>query len=95
MLLPEGIASSRFGSKNQFNNLGALGLAWLLIKENFVRDNLAFLSFGKLRGSYGVTGNDQIGDYRCLNLYNPVSANIPYQSAISLTSIELPNPYLE
>ncbi len=33
--------------------------------------NLSFVSFGKLRGGYGTTANDQIGDYRFINLYGP------------------------
>jgi hypothetical protein len=40
---------------------------------------LAFLSFGKLRGSYGTTGNDQIGDYSFLSLYNYPPIQVPYQ----------------
>src|SRR5690606_18979011 len=35
----------------------------------FIRKNLSFLSFGKLRASYGTTGNDQIPDYGFLDTY--------------------------
>lgn len=59
--------SSRFGPGNQFANFGALGVAWLFSKENFI--NNSWLSSGKLRSSYGITGNDQIGDYQFLNTY--------------------------
>lgn len=61
--------SSRFGPGRQFANFGAVGAAWLFYQEDFIADNLKFLSFGKLRGSYGVTGNDQIGDYEFLDTY--------------------------
>ena len=52
-----------FGPGRQFANFGAIGAAWIFTKEMGVEDLLPVLSFGKLRGSYGITGNDQIGDY--------------------------------
>lgn len=61
--------SSRFGPANRFANFGAVGAAWVFSKEEFIKNKLPFVSFGKLRGSYGTTGNDQIGDYQYLNTY--------------------------
>lgn len=87
--------SSRFGSKNQFHNFGSIGAAWLFSNENFLNISNNLISFGKLRFSYGTTGNDQIGDYQFLNLYSPTSANIPYQNVTGLSLRGLPNPYLE
>ena len=61
--------SSRFGPGKQFGNFGAVGLAWLFSNENIFGEN-SILSFGKLRSSYGITGSDNIGDYKFLNTYN-------------------------
>ncbi|WP_034892283.1 SusC/RagA family TonB-linked outer membrane protein [Gillisia sp. Hel_I_29] len=61
--------SSRFGPNKRFSNFGAIGASWIFSDENFIGDNLSFLSFGKIRGSYGITGNDQIGDYGFLDAY--------------------------
>lgn len=61
--------SSRFGPDNRFANFGAVGTAWIFTREAFVKNNLPWLSFGKLRGSYGITGSDQVGDYRYLDAY--------------------------
>ncbi len=61
--------SSRFGPDNRFANFWAVGTAWIFTEEAFVKENLPFLSFGKLRGSYGTTGSDQIGDYQYLDAY--------------------------
>src|SRR5699024_10581676 len=55
--------SSRFGPGKQYGNFGAVGVAWLFAKEEFL-DEINFLNFGKLRGSYGITGSDNIGDYQ-------------------------------
>lgn len=62
--------SSRFGPGRQFGNFGAVGLAWIFSEESFVKERLPFLSFGKLRSSYGVTGSDAIGDYAYLSTYS-------------------------
>jgi len=56
--------SSRFGPGKQASNFGAIGAAWIFSEEQFLKSSLPFLTYGKLRGSYGVTGNDQIGDYQ-------------------------------
>ena len=61
--------SSRFGPKNRFSNFGAIGAAWIFSEEELIENALPLLSFGKLRGSYGTTGNDQIGDYGYLDAY--------------------------
>jgi len=65
--------SSRFGTNKQFANFGAAGAAWIFSNENLIKKNLSFLSFGKLRASYGTTGNDQIGDYQYLDSWSPTS----------------------
>ncbi len=64
--------SSRYGPANRFANFGSLGFAWVFKREKFIGEN-SILSFGKLKGSAGVTGNDQIGDYKYLDLYSPYS----------------------
>ena len=82
--------SSRFGSEHRFANFGALGAAWIFSKESFLEDNSEVVSFGKLRASYGITGNDQIGDYQYLDTYS-VTPNI-YDGVIGLQPTQLFNP---
>ncbi|SHG38369.1 SusC/RagA family TonB-linked outer membrane protein [Flavobacterium defluvii] len=64
--------SSRFGPGNQFATFGAIGAAWLFSNEEYLKNS--WLSLGKLRSSYGITGNDQIGDYQFLNTYTTSGA---------------------
>lgn len=82
--------SSRFGSNNRFANFGALGAAWLFSEENFLK-NSSWLSFGKLRASYGTTGNDLIGDYQYLDTYTVSSTS--YGGGTTLYPSRLYNPY--
>jgi TonB-linked SusC/RagA family outer membrane protein len=82
--------SSRFGPGKQFANFGAVGGAWLFSEEVFARRNLSFLSFGKLRGSYGITGNDKIGNYQYLDAF--FITGYPYQGQAGLRPARLYNP---
>lgn len=81
--------TSRFGPGNQFATFGAVGAAWLFSKEGFFSDN-SWLSFGKLRASYGTTGNDQIGDYQFLDTYR--STGVLYDQGVGLEPSRLFNP---
>lgn len=58
--------SSRFGPGRQFGNFGSVGGAWIFTENKWIKTHLPALSFGKVRGSYGTTGSDQIGDYQYL-----------------------------
>ena len=85
--------SSRFGPGRQFGNFGAVGLAWLFGNERGVRRLVPFLSFAKLRGSYGITGNDQIGDYQYLETW-ALTTTRPYQGIPGFYPTSLANPRL-
>jgi TonB-linked SusC/RagA family outer membrane protein len=80
--------SSRFGPGRQFANFGAVGAAWIISNENLWKGSL--VSFAKLRGSYGTTGNDQIGDYQFMDAY--VSAGGIYNGQTGLQPARLFNP---
>src|SRR6202008_102185 len=62
--------SSKFGQDRQFHLFYAVGAAWLFSSEDFVKKAFPFLSFGKLRASYGETGNDQIPPYSYLGNFS-------------------------
>lgn len=87
--------SSRFGPENQFHNFGAIGAGWIFTEESVIKNKLPFLSFGKLTASYGLTGNDQIGDYKFLSLYAANTVQLPYQGIPVISPTGLPNPYLQ
>lgn len=84
--------SSRFGDGHKFGNFGAVGLGWIFTQEKAVTDAIPFLSYGKIRGSYGVTGNDQIGDFLYLNVYGSTSSG--YDGLPSLQPAGIANPDL-
>jgi TonB-linked SusC/RagA family outer membrane protein len=51
--------SSRLGPANQWGTFPAVGLAWRVSEESFLRNN-SVISGLQLRAGYGVTGNQQI-----------------------------------
>lgn len=60
--------SSRFGRNNRFGIFPSLGVAWVVSDEDFL--NLPFLNYAKLRASWGVNGNQEIGDYQFVSTIN-------------------------
>lgn len=82
--------SSRFGPNNRYANFGAIGGAWLFSDEFFFK-NSKWLSFGKLRSSYGITGSDNIGDFQFLDNYT-VSPTLIYNGITGLLPARLFNP---
>ena len=84
--------SSRFGPNAKFANFGAVGLGWVFTQNKTVAEALPFLSFGKLRASYGVTGNDQIGDFGYEAIFGSVTGNSGYNGLAGLIAYNLQNP---
>jgi TonB-linked SusC/RagA family outer membrane protein len=82
--------SSRFGANNRYGTFGAGSVGYLVSEESFLKGN-KILSFLKVRASYGVTGNGEIGNFNSRRL---VSA-LPYadQSGIA-PDAALGNPNL-
>jgi TonB-linked SusC/RagA family outer membrane protein len=59
--------SSRFGGNNKFGVFPSFNLGWVVSKEDFWKDNEVINTL-KIRGGYGVVGNDAIPDFRYLSL---------------------------
>jgi TonB-linked SusC/RagA family outer membrane protein len=55
--------SSRFGSNNKYGYFPSVSVGWVASREAFWPTN-EIVNFLKVRGSYGVTGNDNIGDFQ-------------------------------
>ncbi|WP_188134050.1 SusC/RagA family TonB-linked outer membrane protein [Chitinophaga sp. CF418] len=87
--------SSRFGSENLFHNFYSVGGAWIFSEEDLFKKLLPLANFGKLRATYGTTGNDQIGDYSFYSLYGNYSVPVPYQGVVGLNPRGLANPFLQ
>lgn len=61
--------SSRFGKNNRWGVFPSASVAWRISDEPFMEWSRDFLTDAKIRGSFGVTGNDRIGRYESKLVY--------------------------
>lgn len=64
-----GDASSRFGLNNKWGYFPAVGLGWIVSDEKFMEGLSNVVSFFKLRGSYGISGDNSPDFYAPYNSY--------------------------
>ncbi len=82
--------SSRFAENKKYGIFPSVAVAWRISKENFMR-SLFWINDLKLRGSFGNTGNQEIGNYSSLGLY---TGGASYLSQPSFLPSSLANPNL-
>ena len=67
--------SSLFGSKNKWGVFWSVSGSWNIHKEEFMKGAQKWLSQLKIRGSYGVNGNNNISTYRAYGVYGTTEYN--------------------
>ncbi|HTF27498.1 MAG TPA: SusC/RagA family TonB-linked outer membrane protein, partial [Flavitalea sp.] len=82
--------SSRFGENSRYGWFPAASLGWIISDENFLK-GVDFLSYLKLRASYGLTGNAEIGQNNFLGLYGVSN----YPGLPGFVPTQLPNQDLK
>lgn len=65
--------SSRFGTNHLYGTFPAASVGWRISKESFLAD-VKWIDDVKLRGSYGILGNSQIGNFDSKSLYTSAGA---------------------
>ncbi|MDB5287634.1 MAG: SusC/RagA family TonB-linked outer membrane protein [Mucilaginibacter sp.] len=84
-------ASSRFGTNSRYGFFPAASAGWIISQEDFLKDSRT-LSNLKLKASYGLTGNAEIGDYAALGLF---SGDASYNGAAGQRFNQIANPNLK
>lgn len=86
--------SSRFGVNNRWGTFPSASAGWVLSDENFMK-SIPTVSFAKLRASYGIIGNNNIGNYTHYALVNnTVNAAFGNSVATGAVVTSLANPNL-
>lgn len=85
--------SSRFGSENRWGYFPSASIAWRVSEEDFMRE-IPAVSELKLRASYGVVGNFNIGDFQYLGTIADVSYSPNNELAKGAAQASLGNPRL-
>lgn len=63
--------SSKFAKSNRYGNFPSVSVGWNIAEENFIKNNLSWLDQLKLRGGYGVLGNQEIDNYQYVSVVTP------------------------
>ena len=82
--------SSRFGADHRYGFFPAGSVGWIVSEEGFMK-NQKLISDLKLRGSYGLTGNSEIGNFPARGLYTEFG----YAGVAGARPTQLPNPDLK
>ena len=82
--------SSRFGNNSKFGFFPSVSAGWRVSEESFLKSN-KIVSNLKLRASYGIVGNQEIGNFSSLGLYGGSN----YYDQAGIAPIQLPNPDLK
>ncbi|HEV2481847.1 MAG TPA: SusC/RagA family TonB-linked outer membrane protein, partial [Puia sp.] len=86
--------SSRFGANNKYGYFPSVGAGWVVSKEDFM-SAIPVINYLKLRASYGLTGNTEIGSYQSLSTIGSGTTLLNGSRAASSSINGLPNPNLK
>jgi TonB-linked SusC/RagA family outer membrane protein len=88
---------SRLNGDNQYGTFPAASVGWMVHKENFMASTGSWLSYLKLRASWGKNGNIGIGTSNAVGLYEvqgSYGSQTPYNGNIGFLQASLANPAL-
>lgn len=63
-------ASTKFAPENYWGVFPSLSLGWIISEETWFKDNVKFIDFLKIRGSYGLLGRDNITSWAWMQYYS-------------------------
>ncbi|MCH4148128.1 MAG: TonB-dependent receptor [Prevotella sp.] len=84
-------ATSRFLKKNRWGDFWSIGAAWIISKEDFMASTRSWLDELKLKASIGQQGNDNIGNFRYIDLYTLSKSS---ETTMSPSFAQIGNPDL-
>ncbi|GBU07591.1 SusC/RagA family TonB-linked outer membrane protein [Bacteroidales bacterium] len=86
--------ASNFAKGNQWGNFPSLSVGWRFTEESFFKVNPTLLSNGKLRASWGQTGNSNVGN-RAIDFYKTAYTTLFGDNAyVGVVASQLGNPNL-
>lgn len=86
--------SSRFGSEKRFAPFWSIGAGWNLHNERFMKSHNDAINTLTLRGSYGVTGNQEFSAYQAKTMYQ-FKTDVLYYNSVSAILMGYGNPDLK
>jgi len=86
--------SSRFGAKNKWGIFPSGSLAWRISEEDFFQ-TIEFIDDLKLRTGYGITGNQEIGNYAFASNLSIIKYNFNDNLVNAVVPVVMPNPNVQ
>ena len=86
--------SSRFGEGNKWGLFPSGSLAWRISEEDFMK-SLTFINSMKVRAGYGVTGNQEIGNYSFASALQTIKYNFNNSIVNAVVPQMMPNPNVQ
>jgi TonB-linked SusC/RagA family outer membrane protein len=83
-------ANSSMGKNRRWGGFPTLGIAWHFAEEGFLKDK-GWMDIGKLRLSWGRSGNTPSGSYPYIGIFQPITPGYIYMDAITPATIQLDN----
>ena len=83
--------SSRGGPHTEPSLFGSAGLGWTFSKEAFIRNAIPWMSQGRIRGNFAITGNDLLSDNAFAGTYQAINNVGAYQGRTGLHPVQLVN----
>jgi TonB-linked SusC/RagA family outer membrane protein len=84
-------ASDIFPADTRYGFFPGAMVGWVVSEENFMKNNVKFLDYLKIRGSWGQMGNDQVSRYQYLATYGFGSYIINGNEYKTLSESRIPN----
>jgi TonB-linked SusC/RagA family outer membrane protein len=81
-------ANSSMGIENRWGGFGTVGLAYVISEEDFMK-SLKWLTFLKLRGSWGQSGNPPTGSYSYIGTFAALTPGYIDMAAVQPNQIQL------
>ena len=86
--------SSRFGEGNKWGLFPSGSLAWRISEEDFMK-SITFINSMKVRAGYGVTGNQEIGNYSFASALQTIKYNFNNSIVNAVVPQMMPNPNVQ
>lgn len=86
--------SSKFGANNKYAFFPSVGAAWRMSEESFLKGNKTVTNL-KVRASYGLSGNQEIGQYQSIAQIQPNTTVLGGALQSTLLPSYLGNPNLK
>ncbi len=86
--------SSRFGEGNKWGLFPSGSVAWRISEENFM-ESVTFINSMKVRAGYGVTGNQEIGNYSFASALQTIKYNFDNSIVNAVVPLIMPNPNVQ